>query len=605
MQEILRVKRHAITLLISFGFLCISNSAFGDNLSQLCEANGGAWVNGVCTTSTLSEDKYCVASGRIWTGSACIAPEQIEQFQSKKEADCSARGGTPVREGYGVSCIGGSPIVREGSDPNAQCGNLDQPACGPSNTPRGSPGGTGGGSQSGGKTADDKNKTAGQTDPNKQPGKDTVPVANGDEAPTADTADLSATSKTLAEEADKCIKSKRDAQSCCRDPMSCLVGRENPEVSASISTLLGLVGTGAAVAIGAQQGGNDAGMQACKALNLLGYGSAGINGLAAGTCTTKKLSCESTCGDIREKAEKLVKAHCADTRGTGNNTCRRLKQAVLTASVSIQECGYLNAEVQQLAGQSIAGGTGAAISSLCNSLSAASVGFASLDRPPVFNGDCNANPNNPACVNCADPKFATNPMCQKTTPPPVALGDGGAGLSKANYGNGTGTGTANVAGLEGTAQQQPVTPNVPIEPNRNAGIGGGGGSGGMGSAAAQPGNDNQQGGQGGGPGVNADIMQGTVGGNGFSGYGGPAVQTGGGSEGFSGYGGGNGAAKQPGFSLAQFLPGGARAAAGRGLASANIGRKLASELGNVKDNIWMRYSRRMLLVCARVKCEAR
>lgn len=545
----------------------------------------------------LNDQSECPENQIYVIGRGCVNYQAVNQEVFARE--CESRGGRPY---FNVGASGSQTCVMDQTTTESGgCGNPGQDPCPPAPPPPSQnqppPPRQQQAQNPGAKPADDKNKQAGDT--NKQPGKDTVPEGTADDAMAP--AELSATAKALEEEANKqCIQSKRDAQSCCRDPMTCLLGRSNPETSGAISTLLGLVGTGAAVAIGAQQGGNDAGMQACKALNLLGYGSAGINGIAAGSCTTKKLSCESACGEVRTKAEKLSKAYCAESRGT-SGTCGKIKQAIVTASVSIQECGYLNAEIQQMGGQAIAGGTGAAISSLCNSLSAASVGFASLDRPPVFNGDCSTNPSNPACVNCADPKFASNPICLKSTPP-AQLGDGGSTLAKANYGNGTGTGTANVGSLEGAATQAPVTPNIPIEANRNSGIGGGGGGGGFGSAAAQPNNDPQQGGSG-GPGVNADIMQGTVGGNGFSGYGGSTVQTGGGADGFSGYGGGNGGAnKQPGFNLAQFLPGGARAPAGRGLAGASVGRQLASQLGSVKENIWMRYSRRMLIVCERVKC---
>lgn len=425
---------------------------------------------------------------------------------------------------------------------------------------------------------------------------DGTPMTDEEQAAMRDQATIAV--KELEEQVVKCTTERKDAQSCCRQPMSCLTGRDNPEIAGAMQTLTALIGTGAAVALGAQQGGSNPGMQACKTMQMLGLGSAGINGLAGTVCTSRKLSCDSTCGEVVTKASAYITANC--TVGSTDSVCSRLKTHMMSAKTSIQECGYLNANIQQLGSQTIAGLSGTAIASLCNQMSASSVGFANLDKPPVFTGDCSnpANASNPACVNCTGTNATTNPLCNTTNPNTVGLGDGGTNLAKANYGaSAAGGATSNVAGLEGADTQAPVTPFVQAEANKNSGIQGGGG-GGLGAAGASANNDPGGGqGGGGGGGVNADIMQGTSGGNGFSGYA-SAPQTGGGDGGFSGYGGGTGSNRGgSGFNLAQYLPGGAKAAAGRGLAGASGIIAAKAELGDAKDNIWIRPTRRMGIMC--------
>ena len=195
---------------------------------------------------------------------------------------------------------------------------------------------------------------------------------------------------------------------------------------------------------------------------------------------------------------------------------------------------------------------------------------------------------------------ATNPLCVNNQP--VGLGDGPAtGLSKANFGATQTGGSSNVAGLENAGTQAPVTPTITPEANKNAGVQGGGG-GGLGASSAAANNDLGQQGGGASGGPNADIMQGTSGGNGFSGYA-SAPQTGGGDGGFSGYGGGTGRSAGSGFNLAQYLPGGAKAAAGRGLAGAGGIVAAKAELGNPGDNIWIRPTRRMGIMCQQNRLE--
>ena len=413
--------------------------------------------------------------------------------------------------------------------------------------------------------------------------------------------ELKSQSEGLQAEAQKCLIARRDAQSCCNQPMSCLTGRENPEVAGAVATLTGLIGTGVAMYAGQQNGGTNPGMQACKTLQYLGLGAGGLNGVLGGVCTTRKLSCDSTCGEIYKKANELIAANCSGPSASRSENCRALLNARSTAQTSLSSCSALNANIQEMGGQAISSLSGAGIASLCNQLSGSSTGFASLDRPPVFTGDCSnpANASNPACVNCSGPNAATNPLC-KTTPPP-GLGDGptSTSLAKANYGTSKESGS-NVAGLESAGTQAAVTPTITPEANKNAGVQGGGG-GGLGGAAAPANNDlgNQNPGVAGGP--NADIMQGTTGGNGFSGYA-SAPQTGGGEGGYSGYGGGSSEYKAPGFNLAQYLPGGKKAVAGRGLAAAAVGK--SAELGNIQDDIWFRQTKYLNKWCRgdRIKC---
>lgn len=414
--------------------------------------------------------------------------------------------------------------------------------------------------------------------------------------------DLEAESAALKEAANKCLIARKDAQSCCRQPMSCLSGRENPEITSAVATLTGLIGTGVSMYMGQQNGGTDPGMQACKTLQYLGLGAGGLNGVLAGVCTTRKLSCDNTCADTYRKANELVLANCQT--GQTSSNCTELKNARSTAQASISECGYLNANIQAMGGQSISALSGAGIASLCNQLSGSSVGFAALDKPPVFTGDCSnpANASNPACVNCSGANAATNPLC--ATPTPVGLGDGpsGSSLARANYGSNEAGANVNAAGLEGAGSQLPVTPAVAAEANKNSGVQGGGGGGlGAASPSANDGGGGQPGvAQGGGP--NADIMQGTSGGNGFSGYA-SSPQTGGGEGGYGGYGqGGSERSAGPGFNLAQYLPGGQKAVAGRGLAAAAVGK--SGELGKVVDDIWFRPTKYFNKWCRgdRLKC---
>ncbi len=407
--------------------------------------------------------------------------------------------------------------------------------------------------------------------------------------------------EALKAEGQKCLIARRDAQSCCNQPMSCLTGRENPEIAGAVATLTGLIGTGVAMYAGQQQNPNDPGMQACKTLQYLGMGAGGLNGVLGGVCTTRKLSCDSTCGDIYKKANELIAVNCSGPSASRSENCRALLNARSTAQTSISACSYLNANIQQMGGQAISSLSGAGIASLCNQLSGSSTGFAALDKPPVFTGDCSnpANASNPACVDCSNATVAaTNPLCKTATPPP-GLGDGPAALAKANYGTSKESGS-NVAGLEMAGQQAAVTPAIQAEANKNAGVQGGGG-GGLGAAAAPANNDlgNQNPGVAGGP--NADIMQGTTGGNGFSGYA-SSPQTGGGEGGYGGYGANPERSAGPGFNLAQYLPGGKKAVAGRGLAAAAVGK--SSELGNVQDDIWFRQTKYMNKWCRgdRVKC---
>lgn len=516
--------------------------------ANTCASSGGTWENGVCL-EPVPQAAFCRQSGGVWNNGICTVTKTTVQTppaksESKPPPETAAKATPSKTQPEDL----GNGMVRDASGRVMSREEYD---------------------------AEQKQLRA----------------------------DTQAEATALREAAKKCTDAKRDAQSCCREPMTCLTGRENPEISGAVATLTGLIGTGVAMYAGQQQNPNDPGMQACKTLQYLGMGAGGLNGVLGGVCTTRKLSCDSTCSEIFKKSNELIAANCPTGQTGASGPCYDLKNARSIAQNAISECSYLNANIQQMGGQAISSLSGAGIASLCNQISGSSVGFANLDRPPVFTGDCSnpANASNPACVNCTGANAATNPLCNTTPPPTPGLGDGpGTGLAKANFGSKEAGANVNAAGLEGAGQQLPVTPAIAAEANKNSGVQGGGG-GGLGAASTPANNDLGSPNQGVAGGPNADIMQGTSGGNGFSGYA-TSPQTGGGEGGYGGYGSGSSEYKAPGFNLAQYLPGGKKAVAGRGLAAAAVGK--SAELGNIQDDIWFRQTKRFDKWCRgdRVKC---
>lgn len=381
-------------------------------------------------------------------------------------------------------------------------------------------------------------------------------------------------------ELSKCENTKKQAELCCGNPVSC-AGGLSPQAKQQMMQLLAVGGAAAMSMMSSGSGGMSkegiAGI--CGALSALGGAGANVNQGTAKICDDERGRCSSTCSSLAGKWEQK-KSQCGEDCAD--------KQIIDDALAELQSrqqtCDGLQANSQAMQQQAQQTGGAGGIGEICSMLAGMMPSSEEKQAQTVI--DCNqpANYANPLCIDCKlDPE---NPQCGK----PAEDGKSNLGyastsdLSEASFD----TGMMN----DGLNQGPKFGGYAPGE-NRSGTVSGqggaimGGGNNGGGFGSEPQGNSEAEG-------YNTDILAGERGGGGYS------VAAGGvdSSGGFSGYGSGGGGTPEEempyaGMDLKNFLPGGAMDPSRR-IAGALVN---AGQINGKSEDIFQRITMRIKAVC--------